>query len=177
MNMASHDRPVSRIGITPIVSIILLLMMSITAVGATYDWFSNMQEDIQNDAGTDLRTDVSVTDADCRYNPSSDDQIVLAIKNVGSKNIAGSHVDVFVYDQKTRLNMTFSQMDWQNNPNTYCGDAKCDFLEANGFDTVTLNTSDADASLSQTLADSAFYTVEVDFTVPGITVEDQCLAG
>ncbi len=159
----------SRRGVTPVVAIILLLMMTVAAAGAAFTWFSQMQEELQDQAASDLRTSMDVKDLQC---DSGSDTLDISIKNSGSTEVELTSVDVFVRDSTGHLNATITQLDWSSSG---CSGA-CQFGQPGGFDTAQVDISTADSG-STFLSSGAFYDVEIDFTDAGFTLQaGGCLA-
>lgn len=139
----------TRKGITPVVAIVLLLMMTVAAAGAAFTWFSQMQEQVQDRASSELNRQLEVRDLVC---DSANDQIEISISNTGSTTIPLSGVSVFVRDSTGHLNTTITDRDWSGNA----------FGDPGGFGTVTVDvTQGSDATA---LYAGAFYDIEVDFT-------------
>lgn len=157
----------ARKGVTPVIAIVLLLMMTVAAAGGAYTWFSQMQQDIMEQAESDLQTSLSVKDLQCNVDvdASGNDEIVLSLKNDGQRAIEASQVDLFAYDSNQQLNITVTNMDWSGNA----------FTNTGGFDTVTVWVNQSSAS--DFLESGDFYSIEVDFTTTGTTVNaGSCVA-
>ncbi|MFB6076544.1 MAG: archaellin/type IV pilin N-terminal domain-containing protein, partial [Candidatus Nanohaloarchaea archaeon] len=130
-----------RSGITPVVAIVLLLMMTVAAAGAAYTWFSQMQSQVQERATQTLQTDMEVKDLRC---DSSTDKIEVAIKNSGSTEIELTNTDLFVRDSTGHLNITMTSLDLSTDSgNALCsgGSAGCSFKSPGKFDTATFDVS------------------------------------
>lgn len=168
-------RSVSRKGVTPVIAIVLLLMMTVAAAGAAYTWFSQMQENLQSEATAGLQTELSVKDMVC---DADADEIRLSLKNSGSTSIDVSDVDVFIDGSDGHLNATVQDADWTSSGSsgTGCGSATCEFADAGGFDEATIQLSNADTG-SGFLVEGKFYTIEADFSLSDYTLNaGGCLA-
>lgn len=138
-----------RKGMTPVVAIVLLILMSVALLIAAWDWFENLQEEMADDIEDDVRTQLSV-EMDCTSNGV--DQVEFFIKNVGDQSVDASQVDVFIYDETGDLHNTV----------TTSWDTK-NFTNPGGFDDATVPVT------GPGLTAGAFYTVELafpDFDVP-----------
>jgi flagellin-like protein len=164
-----------RKGVTPVIAIVLLLMMTVAAAGAAYTWFSQMQNRLQSEATSGLQTELSVKDIVC---DASSDEIRLSLKNSGSTLVDVSDVDVFIRGSDGHLNATVQDADWTGSgpSGTGCGSATCEFADAGGFDEATIQLSNADTG-SGFLVESKFYKVEADFSLSDYTLNaGGCLA-
>lgn len=160
-NIANHYR---RHGITPVVSIVLLLMMTIAAAGAAYSWFDQMQTDIQQQARQQLETSVETRDLQCIIDPAGD-QLLVALKNIGKRDIRGDAVDVYVYDNNGNLYTAITNLNWRTSANwEMASPPNSGFLDSGGFGQVSI-----DMPASSQFTDGAFYTVTVEFSNTGIS--------
>lgn len=154
----------SRKGITPVIAIVLLLMMTVAAAGAAYTWFSQMQERLQSEATRGLQTELSLRDLRCNAKPTN--TMELAVSNSGSTSVDLSDVDVFIRGSAGHLNSTLLDLDW----------AGSGFGDPGGFGQVTVQLSNADSG-SDFLVDGKFYKVEADFPLADYTLNaGGCLA-
>lgn len=139
----------SRVGVTPVVSVVLLLMMTVAAAGAAYGWFTQIQNDIQAEASRQFETDMSTKDLRCIRNATGS-YIFVALKNSGSRDVEGAEVDLFIYDNNNNIFEVAENLDWSAQA----------FTNAGEFDQVT-------ERISRDLTEGSFYTVEADFTLSG----------
>ncbi|MCJ7479336.1 MAG: hypothetical protein MUP63_04130 [Candidatus Nanohaloarchaeota archaeon QJJ-7] len=176
-------RTSSRKGVTPIVAIVLLLMMTVAAAGAAYTWFSQMQQQLQEEAESELSSDLSVKDMECSADPEN--TVEVAIKNSGQAEIDVKDVDMFIRDSSGHLNTTVTGMDLSTASS--CNGDECGFSEPGGFAQFTVNVSDpqyddqpGSGSVDpdpSSLVEGGFYTVEIVFTNSDMSVEGTgCLA-
>lgn len=172
----------SRPGITPVVSIVLLLMMTVALAGAAFNWLDTIQQDFQNQAKQQLETSMDVRGLQCVHDPdgnpsTDDDEIVLALKNTGTRDLAGTAVDVYVRDNQgdlytvvTSLDLTDSssaRWDWVSGMVSPPGEG---FLKAGGFGQMKVYLPAA-----AQFTDNKFYTASIEFTNSG--VQPQRLGG
>ncbi len=161
----------SRHGITPVVSIVLLLMMTVALAGAAYSWFNQIQTDIQTDAERQLSTDLEARDVQCVDSPD-EDYILAAVKNTGDRDLVGRSVDMYVYDNNGNLHAAPTGMDFTNSGGTVSAGSwqwmdgitnpsppgsGAGFLAAGGFGQVQVN-------ITSGLTAGSFYTAEISFT-------------
>lgn len=144
-------RGTSRKGVTPVIAIVLLLMMTVAAAGAAYTWFSQMQEQLQSRATADLQSELTVRDLRCNAKP--DNTIVISLSNSGSTSLDLDDVDVFVRGSDGHLNSTITGRDWSGSG----------FESPGGFGEVTVDLSNAGTG-STFLVEGRFYKVEADFS-------------
>lgn len=143
-------RSMPRKGITPVIAIVLLLMMTVAAAGAAYTWFSQMQTRLQSEAASELQTELSIKDLRCNARP--DNSVELAVSNSGSREVDLSEVDMFIRGSSGHLNSTLTDLDW-----TGAG-----FEQPGGFGEVTVQLSAADSG-SDFMVAGNFYQVEAEF--------------
>ncbi len=134
-----------RPGLTPIVSIVLLLMMVVALTGATFTWMTQIQGKAQDEFGNQLQDSISARSISCDVRNGTSDQIHMSLRNTGDTQIDASSVDVYVFDRNHSLQMIITE-DWSGKQFTDPGD----------FDDATVNTTNP-------LTLDEFYTVEVDF--------------
>lgn len=89
-----------RKGITPVIAIVLLLMMTVGAVGGSYVWFSGIMEDAQEEANTQQATELNIYNMEC-VDRSGNFSAMFWVENTGSRAVDFSVVDVLVYDRFT----------------------------------------------------------------------------
>lgn len=162
--MTGNDEGMSRLhrvrhqkGITPVIAIVLLLMMTVALGGAVFAWFSQMQEDFQDRAEDQINTRVSVEDLICS---SADDEIRVYIKNTGDESLSLTNVDMYVRMPDSSLNSTLTEtgMDWSGS----------DFADSGGFGSQTIPSD---------LENGQFYSVTFEFTQAGLeTSAGGCIA-
>ncbi|MDY6773718.1 MAG: archaellin/type IV pilin N-terminal domain-containing protein [Candidatus Nanohaloarchaea archaeon] len=167
---------VSRKGVTPVVAIVLLLMMTVGAAGAAYTWFSQMQQQLQEKARTQLQSQLEVKDLECNAEPEN--TVEVALKNSGDTTVRLGRVDMFIRDSSGHLNITVTRMDLSQ-PNA-CNGNECRFDNPGGFSQFTVNVSDptydnqpGSGTVSPSdakLVPGSFYTVKIGFTNSDISV-------
>jgi len=82
-------------GITPIIAIVLLLMMTVAAAGGAYVWFTDLQDDLEEQAEEDAARSISINDLRC-LNEGGNGVIEVYLKNGGSTEIDADPVDMNV---------------------------------------------------------------------------------
>ncbi len=80
-----------RNGITPVVAIVLLLMMTVAASGGAYAWMTQVQDEAQEDAARGLSTGVDLRDVRCRGI-----NISFTASNTGDTALSSDEADVYV---------------------------------------------------------------------------------
>ncbi|MCK4555007.1 MAG: hypothetical protein KAT83_00215 [Candidatus Aenigmarchaeota archaeon] len=87
-----------RKGITPVIALVLLLMMTVAAAGMAYIWFQDVQQETQDTVSDSLsqRTEqmAGAISIDAVYEPGVANEVRVAIRNTGSVTYTG---DVVVY--------------------------------------------------------------------------------
>lgn len=143
--------------ITPIVAMIMLLLMTVTAAGATYFWMTNVQTRIQEDVQSSIlsgivgeMTSFTIVSSSC---DESTDQIIVVLLNIGSQDIdAGSMIVSLTSSAGISLDSVID--------NTFTG------INAGIAESFTIN-------MVYNIADGTNYGVKV--TVPGGTsMTDTC---
>ena len=85
-------------GITPVIAIVLLLMITITLVGFAFIWFQSTFQQITATVTRQIDQQTTAIGKMVRIDSITIDSI--AIRNVGSQNIAANEIAVFVDDEK-----------------------------------------------------------------------------
>lgn len=134
-----------RSGLTPIVSIVLLLMMVVALTGALFTWMTQIQEGTQDEFADQFQTSVEPRAIDCIHHEEDDDVISMSLRNTGEQPLDATAVDVYVYDQDQTLDMLMTE-DWSDKL----------FTEPGDFDDVEVITENQ-------FEPDAFYTVTVEF--------------
>lgn len=79
-----------RHGITPLIAILLLLMMTVAAAGAAFLWMNQLQEDVQSETGQDIRkrttTTVTMISLSC-YNQGDRGLVETILANQGNTQL------------------------------------------------------------------------------------------
>ncbi|MCJ7478995.1 MAG: hypothetical protein MUP63_02345 [Candidatus Nanohaloarchaeota archaeon QJJ-7] len=87
-----------RKGITPVVAMILLLMMTVAAAGAAFAWTQGIITGQQEDVETELDTEITVRDMQC----ASDGTVDFFLDNTGSATVSANNtVSVYLYSVST----------------------------------------------------------------------------
>lgn len=96
-------------GITPVIAIILLLLMTVAAAGAAYIWISRIQEQIssQTSSGIEqqIRTMYARLAVDSVWNSTS--QLCLTIRNRGTESVSEEDLN------NTAIYIAGSAVDWK----------------------------------------------------------------
>lgn len=87
----------ARKGITPVVAIVLLLMLTIVAVGGMWAWTQDVLQGGMDDADDQLKSGLEFVSLSCLDNSGSADQLKWTLKNAGKTDLDMSDVDVYVY--------------------------------------------------------------------------------
>lgn len=155
-----------RHGITPVVSIVMLLMMTVAAAGAAYSWFNQIQTDVQEQATNRLQTSIEVRDLQCLLDtdPSDDgntqDDLLISLKNTGRRDLSGRSVDIYVYDNNGELYAAITGQNFRTGANwQMASPSGTGFLESGGFGQVLV-----DMPSGAQFTNNAFYTVDIAFS-------------
>ncbi len=84
-----------RKGITPILSVVLLLMMTVAAFGLAYFWLSETQKDLQSDVKANIKESLGKTQASVAIisvYESSDNKINISLMNNGKVSYDGTDI-------------------------------------------------------------------------------------
>ena len=84
-------------GITPIIAIVLLLLITIVIIGIAFTWLTAIQQSTQDETGTAFETQTDRMQTLFRIEGMSGNQIYL--RNSGSTTIRKADIDVF-YNNK-----------------------------------------------------------------------------
>lgn len=91
----------NRKGITPVIAIVLLLMMTVAAAGLAYSWIMSMQETAQAGISEDISARMETMRAGItiisvwQTGATPDTGISMAIKNSGSSTFQDAEIDDF----------------------------------------------------------------------------------
>ena len=83
-------------GITPVIAIILLLMITISLVGFAFVWFTRMTEGLTNQTSESLNQQMLVQRTKVTIDNFDEANGILVIRNTGSVNLDGAKVKVYV---------------------------------------------------------------------------------
>lgn len=83
-----------RHGVTPVVSIVLLLMLTVAIAGGAYTWVDGMIQERYQQAQNDLNTQLEMKDLQC---DATTGEVDFYIKNTGSTEVSRAQVDVYLY--------------------------------------------------------------------------------
>lgn len=87
-----------RKGITPVIAIVLLLMMTVAIAGGAYAWMQGIIGGTQEQANFAQNTELEFLDLQCEESTGS---IVFTLQNDGSTTLDASNVDVFLHNIST----------------------------------------------------------------------------
>ena len=100
-NMFGWKSKSKRKGITPVIAIVLLLMMTVAAAGMAYVWIMSLQEDIEEQANEGIRkqqTDASAVIAiESVWEDSVTGNIFFMLRNSGTHTFTTAQVSQFGY--------------------------------------------------------------------------------
>lgn len=85
--------PPNRIGLAPVVSVIILVFIVLVAGGGTYAWIGSIVAEEQEQAVTALNTALAVKDAQCELRT-----VRLGLSNTGNVELPRSDAGVFLFD-------------------------------------------------------------------------------
>ncbi len=141
-----------RRGITPVVAVVLLLMMTIGAAGGAYAWFTQIQDEAQEEADTTLASSFTVKDVRC-----TTQEIEIAASNTGDVEFGSDTADVYLYHDGTLARAAEIDL------------STAGFRQPGGFGRV------ADW-LPDNVTAGREYRVEVEVPDSGVTATDRCTA-
>ncbi|MDY6768736.1 MAG: archaellin/type IV pilin N-terminal domain-containing protein [Candidatus Nanohaloarchaea archaeon] len=148
-------------GITPVVAMVLLLMMTVAAAGAAFAWTQGILSGQQQEATQALNTEVAIRGLNCAAGGASP-ELDFFLNNVGSTTVSASapgSVTVYLYSVSTGNLVTTESTSHSN-----------DLAPNDNWD-GTLDFSGADMTAG------IEYRVEFEFSNQGsYTVSDTCQA-
>ncbi len=141
-------------GLSPIIGVVLLIMMTVAVMGAAYLWVTSLQQSVQQTSsqqmGTMQRGQINVLSTDCN---SSSGIINVVVRNIGTVTIPKGNVTLEVKDNNgVHLNILYKDM--TNN------------FAPNQIITLKYNLTDSQESLEQkttTLSQDATYNLKISF--------------
>ncbi len=99
-------------GISPVIAVILIVMLVITAVGITYLWIDNVLKQQKEEVSRTLATDVKLFALSCFENDKSD-SIRIGLSNNGETQLDMSKVDIHIRDVTSSQLVTVKKnLDW-----------------------------------------------------------------
>ncbi len=90
--MADSERK----GLTPVVAIVMLLMLTILVTGGAFTFINNFMDHQENELQRHISTDVVVSDVNC-----NGDELEFILTNQGSMNVDLNVVDIFIRNRAT----------------------------------------------------------------------------
>lgn len=144
-------------GITPVIAIVLLVMMTVGAAVGTWTFIQNVQTQVQDRTKSELGTGLET-----RGNINCQGTTINAtVENTGTKDIEADSTNIFVYTTGGDVHTTLSDQDLTGQGWTSAGSV--------GQFSVT--------SLPQSFSPNTYYTIEVRFVRQDYTWDmGQCLA-
>jgi flagellin-like protein len=83
-------------GITPVIAIVLLLMITISMVGFAFIWFSRMMETTTNQTSSALQNQLSQQSKKIKIDNIDPAGSIAYVRNIGSASIQTSEVSLYV---------------------------------------------------------------------------------
>ncbi len=153
-------------GLSPIIGVVLLIMMTVAVMGAAYLWITSLQQSVQQSAsqqmGTMQRGQINILSADCN---ATNDIVKLVVRNMGTVTIPKGNVTMEIKDANgVHLNIMYYDMTSNFAPNKLL--------------TLTYNLSDSSKSLESKTTDLvADSTYQLTISFPdGTTQSVTCTA-
>lgn len=84
-----------RAGITPIVSVVLLLMLTVAVTGGAYVWVKDFVKESRDQTTARANTHLVFRGLHC---DASNDELDFFLKNLGSREVDTGEVSIYVYD-------------------------------------------------------------------------------
>jgi len=104
-------------GITPVIAVILLLLVTISIIGFAFVWFSRIGQSVMNATGTQVESGTSAMQQTVILENAKGTSVT--VRNSGSVNIETSKVSVYV-------NGEMKACTWDTDPITPGGVSTCD---------------------------------------------------
>lgn len=165
--MTHNTLATARKGITPVVAIVLLLMLTVAVAGGAYAWVNGMIGDQKEQANKDLNTKVAVKNLACNaVAGTGNPDVSFFLKNSGSIEVPGGDITVYLYNVSDGSLVEVASKDIDHD-----GDGVADPFEPTG-DNSQWN---GDVEFSADLKAAREYEVEWEFT-GGQTVKSSCRA-
>ncbi len=147
-------------GLTPVIATVILVLLTLTAVGTFYVWVSGLQSDAQDQVTQPLQQDIVVKDLQCipGSTPGNADELRIALNNAGEQDITASHVDIYLYSPGDTLHTAVTGRDWSD----------AGFTTAGNLDIISVPLNQSGGTI---LTPGQYYDVELEFVNDGITVQ------
>jgi len=145
-----------RKGITPVIAVILLLMITVAIVGGVYLWINAISKDKMGGTDDILNTEVSIEDLVC----DSGDTINISLENGGKRTINAGTTFIYVRDATTDSLKGRITIDWSGQ----------DFENPNGFSQI----SNIDISSAVDWDSGDIYNIEIEFPAHDYKVDKDC---
>ncbi len=88
-------------GITPVISVVLLLLITVAVIGIAFTWFMSTTRDITDDVENSTQTQVARFQGDFKIEGMSGNDVY--IRNAGSQELVIEALSVFVTSNKIEL--------------------------------------------------------------------------
>ncbi len=153
----------NRKGITPVIAIILLLMITVAGAGAAGVWIMHIQNDLKTTTIKRLETKLEVLQSDCEAGTPN---LNLILINSGKRPVDMIPFDIIVYNSggkvtsltRTRVNETYisDSAAWKEaqTPGGYTGEVTItmndDFIEGEYYSSILLRFPEADYEIETT---------------------------
>lgn len=163
-------------GITPVIAIILLLMMTVAVAGGAYVWFTQLGEGFQQQAEESQDRGVDFVDLQCSNN-AGNARVTAFLKNTGQKQLDLNPVDMIVRNRATsEVDFSLTRTDL----NLQSGSLSTGITAQGGSDITSPGDSEQyhiDNQNSNTFTSGDSYVIEFQFTdEEDLTVSDICRA-
>ncbi len=143
----------ARKGITPIISVVLLLMMTVGAFGLAYVWLKNFQSGVQEEMSKSAQEVISEVQKSIKiiavYRDAAASQTKISLQNSGKLTIRDDELQTLII-----------KLDGKVVPSSIVS-IPTGNLPPNDIITITLNNDYFTASSSPTLVDGAIHVWEV----------------
>ena len=88
-----------RKGITPVISVVLLLMITVALVGFAFVWFQGIWQNVADTTGTGITTQVDIMNTRVAIENINSVTNKITIRNTGSVNVATNSLSFYINNE------------------------------------------------------------------------------
>ncbi len=145
-----------RKGISPVIAIVLILMMTVSLAGLAYVWINRMMKNNMKNTDSTLETKLEILGLDCTVN----NIINLTVQNIGKRKINAGTTYIYFRDVSKDRVMGRLEVDWSAQ----------DFVNPDGFSIIP--NLDISSVVNWTKGD--YYELRFEFPTTNYKIEKTC---